>query len=802
METFRKFLAGTVKTSPCWTTLRSLPVEGWIEEPATTGESLQIMLLKAVKKSPESLSGAASSIVSNLPVRAPCDGLVAGGIMPLVVRMLKSSDIAVRNAGILLSKHICRRLNDAEQVKSALCALLDGLRGKSAASNSITALQGEHKTSILVCLQACIAAVSSAGCSPSSASLAAAEGLQGFVLKEEDQGVCMLAGRVMGLWIGALHSAGDVSADGYVIDALKSAAQSAKANPRVFWICAISNAWRMGSEVSAAFSIACTDFLLVLLHEASSKVQVDREAMAALGALAALMDAKTLLQLMAGSKALHTLLCNSFTNISSQHAIISSADVVAALRALRAEGVYEGMTAHLSAGLWWHEQLVATLRLVVKVGFVWKVNLLFDSNAGALLDGVTAAGLAFGRTLLFSYSVDLHSYANHLLVDIVRECGAAVTSVLWSLMKVLSMSCKEPHSHSQIRGRFPEEVCSTAGLSAESAFTPSAFSSCMLLLIARKDCDEDRWLEFVAGTPYLALTALYCCHAAVSPSVKAAHCLWDRFFKNSISLDGIDAFAVNAVAVQTAECIFRNGTLSSNPWMRRGSHRAVGLLCDKLSVPMRLFGSNLMTQYACLVQVHLREVDASDWDHACMHAAFDLATAVDVAVATKMTNVVVTDSNEVTNADRKKTVPRSARKGNFGADQEFEADWAERVRKEKEQLAQQSMSSVEVLLRAEVQEEIACRRAKGEGAIARTYCLAEAIGALTFVRRALAQTALGIILSNNNIWKLLSFDLVSEFLQDALLHIARHVIEEELQGNARFVASIVHFSFVVLISVS
>src|SRR5690606_19533915 len=50
---------------------------------------------------------------------------------------------------------------------------------------------------------------------------------------------------------------------------------------------------------------------------------------------------------------------------------------------------------------------------------------------------------------------------------------------------------------------------------------------------------------------------------------------------------------------------------------------------------------------------------------------------------------------EITNADRRKTAPRSARRGQFGADVAEDEDWAERLKKEKAEKAALARSAGE-----------------------------------------------------------------------------------------------------------
>jgi hypothetical protein len=70
----------------------------------------------------------------------------------------------------------------------------------------------------------------------------------------------------------------------------------------------------------------------------------------------------------------------------------------------------------------------------------------------------------------------------------------------------------------------------------------------------------------------------------------------------------------------------------------------------------------------------------------------DKNNAIQLAINEKLASSTINTTDiTITNADRKKSTPRSARRGNFGADNPIEDDdWAERVKQEKALKLQQS----------------------------------------------------------------------------------------------------------------
>jgi hypothetical protein len=203
------------------------------------------------------------------------------------------------------------------------------------------------------------------------------------------------------------------------------------------------------------------------------------------------------------------------------------------------------------------------------------------------------------------------------------------------------------------------------------------------------------------------------------------------------------------------------------------------------SAQLRSFSSSFIRAYSTLIRELLERAEIALLDDAALHAVFDAEHLIEAELQAQKSQLISSCDIEITNADRKKALPRSTRKGNFGADAEFEADWAERVRKEKEQKTLDLLASSEITLCSSIADQVAATRRRCLDVVCSAQHALDAVAALSLLGNRIASQALEVILHTTTVWKVMTNELFAEYAQDCLQHALAAAIEKELTGSVR-----------------
>jgi hypothetical protein len=140
---------------------------------------------------------------------------------------------------------------------------------------------------------------------------------------------------------------------------------------------------------------------------------------------------------------------------------------------------------------------------------------------------------------------------------------------------------------------------------------------------------------------------------------------------------------------------------------------------------------------------------------------------------------------QVTNADRKKTAPRSSRRGQFGADVLEDEDWAERLKKEKVDKLTQSKTAENTTAHEKAIQYIAAARSVIKSDVDSVSFSLELLHAVAQISVAASRWAICQIFETQTMQVLLRSPLSQDAACKALYSLTEHALEPELKGFAR-----------------
>ncbi|RYG68751.1 hypothetical protein EON64_04480, partial [archaeon] len=358
IEAAKSFLAAPTKHEVSEQNLRNLNQQAW-SETAESSESLESILMKAIKKAPEGFAKHADSLLKCLPASIVLDGMVDGGIVPLALRMMRSNLLDVRNAAISIASRVQSRLSSPRVRATVLQTVCDGLRPKSAATTAMT--QPDHKVALILCLLRVYGdlVVSSVP----DLLLSHTQVMEDVVFvaqKEEESGMSLLLGRLLGGVLSVILQS---------IGAESDASRQAVANTLSACLTSVKSATRLCGHVAVSCALCqhgadtvlqlLSDSAVTSLVEASSKSSSDVEHVVSAGVLALLSAGakpKKAVQ-QASDQCRSRVLSDSFKlPLEKLRGLLNAQD------ALQSGRVVEDLSPHLAGSLVMREQALSTLR--------------------------------------------------------------------------------------------------------------------------------------------------------------------------------------------------------------------------------------------------------------------------------------------------------------------------------------------------------------------------------------------------------------------------------------------------------
>jgi hypothetical protein len=206
--------------SPAWYPLvHTLIVADWIgsapaggEAPTTApaeaatsaGEGIESLLVKLMKKAPESASYVTKSVIEQISPAVDTSAFVTQAGAAAVIKMLKSGDASVRAAGLGLTSALAVKTRDPAAHQLLVAQLFEGYLGKGAVgAGGLQSSQAAQKRCVLYALSQCAAGLAKAVGAGAAASLAVSQlaSLQTVLDKEVDANIRHQAAHTLGMWL-------------------------------------------------------------------------------------------------------------------------------------------------------------------------------------------------------------------------------------------------------------------------------------------------------------------------------------------------------------------------------------------------------------------------------------------------------------------------------------------------------------------------------------------------------------------------------------------------------------------------
>lgn len=233
IEVYQKRLQAVTKpqsqalASPAWSPLlRTLTAAEWVgvggasgsSEPgtpatpatpaegaaSTTGEGFESLLVKLMKKAPESASHVARAVIDQISSTVDTSSFVTQAGAAAVVKMLRSSDASVRAAGLGLTRALAVRTQEAAAQQLLVGQLFEGYLGKGAVgAGGLMSSQAVQKRCVLYALSLSADGVTQALGTGAAAALAVSvlPSLQTALDKEVDANIRHQVAHTLGAWL-------------------------------------------------------------------------------------------------------------------------------------------------------------------------------------------------------------------------------------------------------------------------------------------------------------------------------------------------------------------------------------------------------------------------------------------------------------------------------------------------------------------------------------------------------------------------------------------------------------------------
>lgn len=813
-----------------WTSLlRSLSSEEW--STVETTEGFESLLLKSIKKSPESFSAPASFILSSISSDLNTSYLVQQGIVGLAIRMLKSEDLQVKNAGISILTNTYGRIKDSDAITLFVNQIVDSLNGKFPGVATVSIPLDHHKLAILT---GAIAALSKGNkfCDKVQTSKAYSSSLatlKAYFEKEKDANLQLFAGVFLANVMKTVLVADDLSVelrnllDYFFAELEKSvtvASSSLKSSILFFLSYALS---ADDNEVTAKTLSRFGTTSLNIVKETMKKSNFfSFDTILALHVLSTISQYEVSLHESMKLAKLSSVLTSSSSFLYHEtfsHYLKRSANNQASsvIRSLQDGKVNDLSPAVMVSALTFRQyvQGVITVFLNGSIEDSTKVFGLLESSESSsafysspiatVLENGVAVTAPKAATSLFSL---LMLFAEELnLADVVREkisktnfnkasLSLCFVSGLWNLVNTVDRDLISEHKQSLVNYKAIDESIVPTKTFAKSV-TANKLRSSLLLILSLND---EVTIPASHACSLLAFTSFITAHPLVSVDNVNATKFWRyklipmlrnyfnniarsisndyKFAKSLIKMVNHTAFTsnhYNSAVGKTSLSLFSMFFLDDI--IKRKSFNNMNL--------NQIFFSHFVADMSSQLEVISQQLSTFSEEEISVYLNPQAAIEKGVEDAKSKVSDSVPESS---NADRKKAAPRSTRKGGFGNDVVEDRDWAEKIKKEK---AAKMLSSVEAsqgeVMTARVQE--ICQNVVGVlEQMKRLWTLLEG---LILLDVTMARQFLFVILSKETVWSLLSSNLVGDNILASMKVIYKRILEESLIDSVEdFIASV------------
>ena len=899
LEVYQKRLLSVTKpqsialASSAWSPLLStISAQDWTGSTDPTAadatEGFESLLIKVMKKAPESGSFVTKAIIDKLPVGVDTSAFVHQVGAVAVIKMLKSGDAVVRAAGMGLAKALSVKCADPAAQQLLVTQLLEGYLGKgTVGAGGLMSSQGVQKRCVLYALSQSGENVTRAvgGAAAVSIVVAVVASLQALLDKEIDASIRLQAAHTLGVWLRpCLHSSTSTAAtteEAAKITTLLTVAKThldkpvAANNPLgacyllALAVAVNSDRCETDADLSKLESFVANG-ILAILKEAVKKPSSGAAAPPSVEVVLAFHIAVRLQRLSAVVQATFES-AKLWSLLSSASSVLYSPSLVTLLTtsplsstctgisgvsrssAVTVQAVADGSVDNLGGALFCAEAVkcwVGSIEIAVAENPAVVADTLTASSPASLQGEVGLPVRALASLLVLPAD---HAVRETVCAQMNRIVSAHLTGdrlavpvlkALWSQLSALAAQKQRYNTQRVANFKATEEGPDTPTSSsaqstskAPSIPAPARWQAALLACVPSAErvtasCTVRAEVRAGALLPHMAIVAA---HPFVSGSSKKAAQVWQHVCANVLALFGLSstidleeeeegtaaadklAASMEAVTITEAElsssqiipqllAILTETAVSTVGADRQAAHNFLYLLsdpsqllyADKRSIDCVIpqFDASLMNEHVLPALLPLLDTTAVDALSSADLRAYANPTAAIASIIAQLqqeSDAARAAEAVVTNADRKKTAPRSARRGNFGADSAVieDEDWAERVRAEKA-LALQKARSEGGVEYEEVKQRVLAQQAAAARVVDRVLHALSMWEALTSVNVSTARLGMVMLLDTGRLSALLRSTVVGDAAHSMLLKLAEHVVELDCSSYTRYAVIIVH----------
>lgn len=791
---------------------------------SSSSESLEAVMIKALKKAPESSSYVVSKLCSQINKAIDMSNFISTIAAASIVKMLKSSDDAVKNASMLLLSSLIQRCFDPIAYEQMLVSLCEGYLGKGAVgAGGLMSSQLHIKACFLWAIQECAMNVKSLGnAATMKIALIAVTSLQTMIEKEIDSNIRFQIAIALGTWF-SLCDYNDAKLLPFY-KAIKSNIEKYGSNNPLCISYLLSIAVMLNNSADCSSDLLQnTNFdvtgpcIAVLLKEASKKATTNigvssnqMEAILSLGIIVRMFRFSSSALSSFESSKLWSIFTTSNSFLYSPHllqqlTIILPTNSVLKTKEAMMFNLSVGMNEHIGTCMLHREVIkffVTTMALVISEGYP-EVSQAFtggsfatkkstskenssssDSSTSNNSSVASTTGLALASTLcgfMTLSSIDRLSretiYENiRLILSRCPELKYLFLKALWMQLNNIATTLQKYHIDLKNNYKSNDEVQSNT-ITSKVPYVP-----CHALWINALNCvvNVNNDVSVQSFEKVITLCMAIISHPYLSGSCKKAMQIWSKthsvFNNHSAAL----LLSSKTLANSISSIILENAS-SELAASRETAYQMLYILAhDRDNIDGGTIISNNIVPQLILSTKNVSEelFNLSPYE---LLVYSDINTAIKEAIESKVAKGAAVSASDmvITNADRKKATPRSARRGNFGADNVIEdEDWAERIKQEKALKIQQSKheegSLNEDVTKRIYEERLIIHQKVEKASYILAFWNAFLSADVNIVRPSLTQ-----LIAYGCVGQLLTTPLISHLSLDCISNLIKYCLENE-----------------------
>ncbi len=785
LEGFRKKLAAsvTVVTELCqsrWMYLiDELTDDDWLDKNGLEG--IETLLVKAVKKSPESLSNTISSILNHLRSSINVDGMVTQGSLGLCLRMLKSENSEVKSAGVNCILHMVSRTKSAELIESCFSQLIDSLFGKFPGIAVVSIPQEHQKIAILSALRV------SGTCGLSLLTPQERENclkkivqnILPYFEKEKDLNYLILSSSVVGDIISK-HLLTSAVAQDIVNPFVSMLEKTTLVAGFTIRTCSLILFSKVISQVNNVVSLCPTlslKFIDVVKEIFKKPTGAHLDGILAIGVLSSLAVFDSTVRDAIGTMKLSNFISSKssfYYNETIRTNIKKSSDGKKALYHFFNGTVGMMNVNGLAHSLTYRE---VVLNILNSFSSLFELGLLdlFNNSSASAPDRSTSneiGSLVFD--CLFA-TTDLEIFGHSELKDLafLKSPNALLmlSSTLWSRAVDTELRISQLHLKAS-DGKDSEAPSSPQSLS----FTLFSmhYKNAVRLLLSQMPSN----LSVEVHGSLMSHLILVLGSGLISTASQLPLTFWNVHCKPTLMINLSPSLAQSVV-----EALFHQAIEASS--FRQNAALAALRILESTQSDSQDFVQQVLNKWFDCCHSKIERCPLFDLSRLEVLSFSNPESALTMISESAQTNQSALSDIEITNSDRKKAVPRSQRRGQFGGDQSDELEWAEKVKKEKaaklEQMNSEKQSETDL-----ARDECNRKKSKVVQAIDFTKRVLDAVAVITKLSQATVPACLFVLLKNDALWQLLRSELISDYLFRVLNSLIAVAVPAQIADSFRY----------------